>query len=85
MFYLNWGLNWDLNVNIGKSTSKVIVCLEQNIQKQIDLKRPSNTKQMSRAQNIRIKMRKYKTVRKTKYNQLNLALAVFASALFVSS
>ena len=28
--------------------SKVIECLEQNIQKQIDYKRPSSTKQMNR-------------------------------------
>ena len=33
--------------------SKVIECLEQNIRKQIDYKRPSNIKQMNRVQNIR--------------------------------
>ena len=32
--------------------SKVIECLEQNIRKQTDCKRPSNTKQMNRVQNI---------------------------------
>ena len=32
--------------------SKVIECLEQNIRKQIDCKRPSNTKQMNWVQNI---------------------------------
>ena len=32
--------------------SKVIECLEQNIRKQIDCKRPSNTKQINRVQNI---------------------------------
>ena len=31
---------------------KVIECLEQNIQKQIDCKRPSNTTQMNWVQNI---------------------------------
>ena len=46
--------------------SKVIECLEQNIRKQIDCKRPSNTKQMNRLQNIRIKIWKYKAVRKYK-------------------
>ena len=42
--------------------SKVIKCLEQNIRRQIDCKRPSNTKQMSWEQNIQIEMRKYKAV-----------------------
>ena len=40
--------------------STVIECLEQNIQKQIDCKRPSNTKQLNWVQNTQIKMRKYK-------------------------
>ena len=43
--------------------SKVIKCLEQNIRKQIDCKRPSNTKQMNWVQNTRIKRRKYKAVK----------------------
>ena len=43
--------------------SKVIECLEQNIRKQIDCKRLSNTKQMSWVQNIQTEMRKYKAVR----------------------
>ena len=46
--------------------SRVIECLEQNIRKQIDCKRPSNTKQMNRLQNIRIEIWKYKAVRKCK-------------------
>ena len=54
----NRQLNWYV--------SKVIACLEQNIRKQIDCKRPSNTKQMSRLQNIRIETWKYKAVRKYK-------------------
>ena len=43
--------------------SKVIECLEQNIRKQTDHKRPSYTKQMNRVQNIRTEMRKYKGVK----------------------
>ena len=43
--------------------SKVIKCLEQNIRKEIDCKRPSNAKQMNWVQNIQIKMRKYKAVK----------------------
>ena len=46
--------------------SKAIECLEQNIRKQIDCKRPSNTKQMNRLQNIRIEIWNYKAVRKCK-------------------
>ena len=44
----------------GDVFSKVIECLEQNVRKQIDCKRPSNTKQMNWVQNTQIKMRKYK-------------------------
>ena len=40
--------------------SKVVKCLEENIQKQIDCKRPLNIKQMNRLQNIQIKIWKYK-------------------------
>ena len=36
--------------------SKVIESLEQNIRKQIDSKRSSNTKQINRVQNIRIEI-----------------------------
>ena len=46
--------------------SKVIECLEQNIRKQTDCKRPSNTKWMNRLQNIRIEIWKCKAVRKYK-------------------
>ena len=53
---------------------KVIECLEQNIQKQIDCKRPSSTKQINRVQNINIK-----TI-KGKYKQIRGVLAFFASA-----
>ena len=42
--------------------AKVILCLEQNIWKQSDCKRPSNTKQMNWVQNIQIEMQKYKAV-----------------------
>ena len=48
-------------------------CLEQNIRKKIDGKRPSSKKQMKRVQNIHTK-----TCNK-KYNQVKLALAVFVS------
>ena len=54
------------NRQLSRYVSKVIECLEQNIQKQIDCKRPSNTKQMNRLQNIRIEIWKYKAVRKYK-------------------
>ena len=53
---------------------KVIECLEQNIRKQIDCKRPSSAKQMNRVQNTRIELCK------KKYNQVRLVLADFASA-----
>ena len=43
--------------------SKVIECLEQNIQRQINCKRPLNTKQMNRAQNILIVIWKLTPVR----------------------
>ena len=46
--------------------SKAIECLEQNIRKQSDCKRPSNTKQMNRLHNIRIEIWKYKDVKKYK-------------------
>ena len=46
------------------SKYQVIECLEQNIRKQIDCKRPSSTKQMNIVKNIRIEICKYK------YNQV---------------
>ena len=46
--------------------SNVIKCLEQNILKEIDCKRPSNTKQVNRVQNVQIEIWKYKAVRKYK-------------------
>ena len=60
--------------------SKVIECLEQNIQKQVDCKRPSKTTQMNRLQNIQIEIWKYKALGNTKHNQVKLVLAVFVSA-----
>ena len=42
--------------------SRVIECLEQNIPKQIDNKRPSNTRQMKWVQNLQIEVRKYKAM-----------------------
>ena len=54
------------NRQINRYVSKVIGCLEQNIRKQIDSKRPSNTKQMNRLQDIRIEIWKYKAVREYK-------------------
>ena len=59
--------------------SKVIECFEQNIQKQIDFKRPLNTKQMNRVQNTRIEFRNKKLSNVLKYNQVKLILAFFAS------
>ena len=38
---------------------KVIKCLEQNIQKEIDCKRLSSSKYLNRVQNIRVKICKY--------------------------
>ena len=40
------------NRQLNRYMSKVIEYLEQNIQKRIDSKRPSNTKQMNRLKNI---------------------------------
>ena len=42
----NMSTQW--NQQLSRYVSKVIECLEQNIRKQIDCKRPSNTKQMNR-------------------------------------
>ena len=53
--------------------SKVIECLEENIQKYIDCGKPSSEKQMSRLQNIQMEICKWK------YNQVRLVIAVFAS------
>ena len=60
--------------------SKVIKCLEQNIGKQIDCKRSSNTKQMNRLQNIRIELWKYKAVRKYKTQPSKVSICSFFSA-----
>ena len=54
------------NRQVNSYVSKVIECLEQNIRKQIDCKRPSSTKQMNRLHNIRTEIWKYKAVRKYK-------------------
>ena len=50
------------NRQLNRYVSKVMECLEQNIRKQIDCKRPSNIKQMNRLQNIQIEIWKYKAV-----------------------
>ena len=63
--------------------SKVIECLEQNIRKQIDCKRPSKTKQMNRLQNIRIEIWKYKAVRKYKTKPGKVNTCSFCFCLFV--
>ena len=60
----NMSTQW--NQQLSRYVSKVIECLEQNIRKQIDCKRPSNTKQMNRLQNSRIEIWKYKAVTKYK-------------------
>ena len=57
-------IQWNRTLN--RYVSKVIEYLEQNVWKQVDCKRPSNTKQMNRLQNIRIEMWKYKAVKKYK-------------------
>ena len=44
------------NRELSSYVSKVIECLKQNIRKSIDCKRPSNTKQMNRLQNIPIEL-----------------------------
>ena len=54
------------NQQLNRYVSKVIQCLEQNNRQQIDCKRPSNTKQMNRLQNIRYEIWKYIGVRKYK-------------------
>ena len=60
--------------------SKVIECLEQNIRKQIDCKRPSNTKQINWIQIFKLKFGNIKLSNELKYNQVNLVLAFFASS-----
>ena len=60
--------------------SKVIECLEQNIRKQIDCKRPSNTKQMNRLQIFELNYGNTKLLGNTKHNQVKLVFAVFFSA-----
>ena len=41
---------------------KVIECSEQNIRKQTDCKRPSNTKRINGVRNIQIEIWKYEAV-----------------------
>ena len=60
--------------------SKVIECLEQNIRKQIDCKRPSNTKQINWIQIFKLKFGNIKLSNELKYSQVNLILAFFASS-----
>ena len=55
------------NRQLSRYVSKVTECLEQNIRKQINCKRPSNTKQMSRLQKIfNLKYGNIKAVKKYK-------------------
>ena len=61
--------------------SKVIECLEQNVRKQIDCKRPSNAKQMNRIFELKYGDRKLSNV--WKYNQVSLVLAVYASVYYI--
>ena len=69
------------NRQLNRYVSKVIECLEQNIRKQIDCKRPSNTKQINRLQKIfKLKYGNTKLLGNTKHNQVKLILAVFVSA-----
>ena len=63
--------------------SKVIECLLQNIRKQIDCKRPSNTKQMDRLLNIGIEIWKYKAVKKYKTQSGKVSTCSFCFCLFV--
>ena len=60
--------------------SKVIECLEQNTRKQIDCKRPSNTKQINWIQIFKLKFGNIKLSNELKYSQVNLILAFFASS-----
>ena len=60
----NMSKQWNRQLN--GCVSKVIECLEQNIRKQIDYKRASNTKQINRLQNTWIIIGKYKAVKKYK-------------------
>ena len=59
--------------------SKVIKCLDQNIRKEIDCKRPSNAKQMNWVQIFKLKWGNIKLWNVLKYNQVMLVLVVFAS------
>ena len=53
--------------------------MEQNIRKQIDCKRPLNTKQMKEYKIFELKYGNKKLSNVLKYNQVKLVLAVFAS------
>ena len=65
------------NRKLNKYVSKVIECLERNIWKEIDCKRPSNTKQMNRLQIFELNYGNTKLLGNTKHNQVKLVLAVF--------
>ena len=58
-------MSTQLNRQFSKYMSKVIECLEQNIRKQIDIKRDYQI-QMNRLQNILVEIWKYKAVWKYK-------------------
>ena len=60
------------NQQLNRYVPKVIESLKQNIRKQIDCKRLSNTKQMNRLQNTKL-------LGNTKHNQVKLVLADFFS------
>ena len=69
------------NRQLSRYVSKVIECLEQNIRKQIDNKKDYQIQ--SKWTDYKIFKLKYgntKLLGNTKYNQVKLALGVFASA-----
>ena len=62
--------------------SKLIECLDQNIRKQIDCKRPLNRipNKWTECKIFKLKCGNIKLSKILKYNQVNLVLAVFASS-----
>ena len=54
------------NQQLNRYVSKIIECSKQNVRKQITCRRPLNTNQVNRLQNIRMEIWKYKAVRKYK-------------------
>ena len=60
---LNMSAKWNQQL-IRYLSAKVMECLEQNIRKQINCKRPLSTKQINRVHNIGIEICKY-TFRKS--------------------